>query len=140
MSDLKQIHADNWSRTSEQYAERAHQGPGLMMPLIAHYIQVREFGEGLGSTSNTTFVSIASFSHCLAQAITTNAASPTPSIVDVASGSGEPGISLAKLFPSGKVLITDIAPGMIEQAKKRCAQACIGNTRYIPDVCGCISP
>ena len=41
MKDLKQLNADNWGRTSEQYAERAHKGSGMMMPLIRNYTQVR---------------------------------------------------------------------------------------------------
>ena len=41
MPDLKQINADNWGRTSEQYAERAHKGSGMMMPLIRNYTQVK---------------------------------------------------------------------------------------------------
>ena len=34
---VKHLNADNWSRTSEQYAQRAHKGSGMMMPLIGEY-------------------------------------------------------------------------------------------------------
>ena len=56
--------------------------------------------------------------------------SSSPKVIDVASGAGEPGISLAKHFTSGNILITDIAPGMVEQAKKMCANADVKNVRY----------
>ena len=39
MSDVKKVNADNWGRTSENYAQRAHKGPGMMMPLIARYTE-----------------------------------------------------------------------------------------------------
>jgi ubiquinone/menaquinone biosynthesis C-methylase UbiE len=52
-----------------------------------------------------------------------------PRIIDIASGAGEPGITLAKKFPSGSILITDIAPGMISEAKRQCADAGVHNTR-----------
>ena len=47
MPDLKQLNADNWSRTAQQYAERAHKGSGMMMPLIRNYTQVRCMTHGL---------------------------------------------------------------------------------------------
>ena len=54
----------------------------------------------------------------------------SPKMIDIASGAGEPGIPLAKQFPSGNVLITDIAPGMVETAKKMAIEAGVNNTRY----------
>ena len=39
MSDVKKVNADNWGRTSENYAQRVHKGPGMMMPLIARYTE-----------------------------------------------------------------------------------------------------
>lgn len=54
---------------------------------------------------------------------------PSPKCIDIASGAGEPGISLAKQYPSGTVLITDIAPGMVKQAAKQAAEAGIKNAR-----------
>ena len=58
--------------------------------------------------------------------------SSSPKVIDIASGAGEPGISLAKHFSSGTILITDIAPGMVEQAKKMCAEADVKNVRCSP--------
>ena len=53
----------------------------------------------------------------------------SPKCIDVASGAGEPGISLAKQYPSGTFIITDIAPGMVEQAAKQAAEAGVKNAR-----------
>ena len=55
--------------------------------------------------------------------------SSSPRIIDIASGAGEQGITLAKQFPSGSIVITDIAPGMIDEAKRQCADAGVQNTR-----------
>ena len=52
-----------------------------------------------------------------------------PVCIDIASGAGEPGISLAKQYPSGTFLITDIAPGMVRQAAKQAAEAGVKNAR-----------
>ena len=54
---------------------------------------------------------------------------PSPNCIDIASGAGEPGISLAKQYPSGTFLITDIAPGMVKQAAKQAAEAGVKNAR-----------
>lgn len=58
--------------------------------------------------------------------------SSSPKVIDIASGAGEPGISLAKHFTSGSILITDLAPGMVQQAKKMSADAEVKNVRYGP--------
>jgi SAM-dependent methyltransferase len=39
--------------------------------------------------------------------------------LDIASGTGEPGLSLAKLAPIGRVVLTDLAPEMLEIATRR---------------------
>ena len=65
--------------------------------------------------------------------------SSSPKVIDIASGAGEPGISLAKHFSSGSILITDIAPGMVEQAKKMCAEADVKNVRYGPSHMSCFA-
>ncbi|MEO9140402.1 MAG: class I SAM-dependent methyltransferase, partial [Jatrophihabitans sp.] len=39
--------------------------------------------------------------------------------LDVASGTGEPGLSIARLAPKGCVVLTDIAPEMLEVAVRR---------------------
>lgn len=42
--------------------------------------------------------------------------------LDVASGTGEPGLTIARLVPNGLVMLTDLAPPMLEVAARR-AQA-----------------
>src|SRR3954463_14253479 len=39
--------------------------------------------------------------------------------LDIASGTGEPGLSIAKLAPKGRVVLTDLAPEMLEIAARR---------------------
>ena len=39
--------------------------------------------------------------------------------LDIAAGTGEPGLSIAKLAPSGRVVITDLAAEMLEAAARR---------------------
>jgi len=39
-------------------------------------------------------------------------------ILDVAAGTGEPGLTIAAMIPNGKVLITDLAEGMLEVARE----------------------
>jgi len=39
--------------------------------------------------------------------------------LDVASGTGEPGLSIAKLAPRGRVVLTDLSPRMLEAAQRR---------------------
>ena len=39
--------------------------------------------------------------------------------LDIASGTGEPGLSIALLAPQGRVLLTDLAPEMLEIAARR---------------------
>ena len=42
-------------------------------------------------------------------------------ILDIATGPGEPATMLAQAFPSATVWATDMAPGMLDQAKERAA-------------------
>src|SRR5581483_6002867 len=42
--------------------------------------------------------------------------------LDVASGTGEPGLTVAQLAPRGRVVLTDLAPEMLEVAARRAAQ------------------
>mmetsp|Transcript_536 Transcript_536/g.749 ORF Transcript_536/g.749 Transcript_536/m.749 type:complete len:351 (-) Transcript_536:77-1129(-) len=42
-----------------------------------------------------------------------------PKILDIASGSGEPAITIAKRFPGSKVFATDNSEGMVNQLNKR---------------------
>jgi len=39
--------------------------------------------------------------------------------LDIASGTGEPGLTVAKLAPRGRVVLTDLAPEMLEIASRR---------------------
>ena len=47
--------------------------------------------------------------------------------LDVAAGTGEPGLSIAPLAPNGRVVLTDLAPEMLEVAKRRAAAQGITN-------------
>ncbi|MEO8330221.1 MAG: methyltransferase domain-containing protein, partial [Candidatus Nanopelagicales bacterium] len=39
--------------------------------------------------------------------------------LDIASGTGEPGLTIARLAPQGRVVLTDLAPEMLEVAARR---------------------
>ena len=39
--------------------------------------------------------------------------------LDIAAGTGEPGLTIARLVPKGRVVLTDIAPEMLEVAARR---------------------
>jgi SAM-dependent methyltransferase len=47
--------------------------------------------------------------------------------LDIASGTGEPGLSIAKLAPKGRVVLTDLAPEMLEVAGRRAKSQGISN-------------
>src|SRR6185437_5269827 len=47
--------------------------------------------------------------------------------LDIASGTGEPGLSIAKLIPNGRVVLTDLAPPMLEVAARRAKEQGITN-------------
>jgi ubiquinone/menaquinone biosynthesis C-methylase UbiE len=48
-------------------------------------------------------------------------------ILDVASGTGEPGLTIASMLKGGKVMITDLAEDMLEVARENAAQRGITN-------------
>jgi ubiquinone/menaquinone biosynthesis C-methylase UbiE len=48
-------------------------------------------------------------------------------ILDVASGTGEPGLSIASKLTNGKVVLTDISEGMLESAKENATKRGIEN-------------
>jgi SAM-dependent methyltransferase len=52
---------------------------------------------------------------------------PDQQHLDVAAGTGEPGLSIAKLAPEGRVVLTDLVPEMLEIATRRAATQGIGN-------------
>jgi ubiquinone/menaquinone biosynthesis C-methylase UbiE len=39
--------------------------------------------------------------------------------LDIASGTGEPGLSIARLAPQGRVVLTDLVPEMLDIAARR---------------------
>lgn len=97
--------ADAWSAAAVAYAAEMHgvvseadeadQGAAsLLTPLVAHFVQlVRDSLEG-------TFAR-------------------QPKVLDIASGPGEPALSIALAVPKCAALAADIAPGMVEEADRR---------------------
>jgi ubiquinone/menaquinone biosynthesis C-methylase UbiE len=60
----------------------------------------------------------------------------TDFVLDVASGTGEPGLTIAAKAKHGIVVITDLAEDMLEIAKENAAQRRIGNIETLScDVC-----
>src|SRR4051794_16303163 len=47
--------------------------------------------------------------------------------LDIASGTGEPGLSIARLCPEGRVVLTDLVPEMLDVAARRAAAQGIAN-------------
>ncbi|HUS21307.1 MAG TPA: class I SAM-dependent methyltransferase [Aeromicrobium sp.] len=47
--------------------------------------------------------------------------------LDIAAGTGEPGLSIAKLLPKGHVVLTDLAPEMLDVAARRARAQGIAN-------------
>jgi SAM-dependent methyltransferase len=47
--------------------------------------------------------------------------------LDIAAGTGEPGLSIARLCPSGHVVVTDLAPEMLDVAGRRARTQGIAN-------------
>jgi ubiquinone/menaquinone biosynthesis C-methylase UbiE len=52
---------------------------------------------------------------------------PTDTVLDIAAGTGEPGLTIATLASRGKVIITDLAAGMLEVARDKAARKGITN-------------
>ncbi|GAB3495967.1 hypothetical protein GCM10027341_14060 [Spirosoma knui] len=57
----------------------------------------------------------------------------TDIVLDVASGTGEPGLTIASLVTNGKVVITDLAEGMLDVARDNATRK--GITNYETVVC-----
>ncbi|MBR1275987.1 class I SAM-dependent methyltransferase [Bradyrhizobium sp. AUGA SZCCT0283] len=53
----------------------------------------------------------------------------TSNVLDVAAGTGEPGLSAAALVPKGTVTVTDLSDRMLEVAADKAARRGIGNFR-----------
>ncbi|GAA4380918.1 class I SAM-dependent methyltransferase [Hymenobacter koreensis] len=61
---------------------------------------------------------------------------PTDVVLDVAAGTGEPGLSIATLAKDGKVVITDLAEGMLDVARDKAAAKGVANYETVAcDVC-----
>lgn len=57
-------------------------------------------------------------------------------VLDIAAGTGEPGLTIATRIPEGKVMITDLSAGMLEIAKENALHRGIQNIETIAcDVC-----
>jgi ubiquinone/menaquinone biosynthesis C-methylase UbiE len=57
-------------------------------------------------------------------------------VLDIAAGTGEPGLSIAALLNGGKVIITDLAEDMLEVAKEKAAKSGTANIDFVAcDVC-----
>jgi SAM-dependent methyltransferase len=50
--------------------------------------------------------------------------------LDVASGTGEPGLTIATLIPRGRITLTDIAPRMLDAARRRAASRSTTNIEF----------
>jgi len=48
-------------------------------------------------------------------------------VLDIAAGTGEPGLTIAAMLKNGKVIITDLAEGMLEVARENAVQKGIKN-------------
>jgi len=60
----------------------------------------------------------------------------TNTVLDVASGTGEPGLTIATMVKNGKVVITDLAEGMLEVARENAEKKGITNYETVAcDVC-----
>lgn len=60
----------------------------------------------------------------------------TDTVLDVAAGTGEPGLTIAAQVRRGKVVITDLAEGMLEVARDKATKKGVGNYETVAcDVC-----
>lgn len=61
---------------------------------------------------------------------------PTDLVLDVAAGTGEPGLSIAALAQDGRVVLTDLAADMLAVARDKAAAQGLGNVEtQVCDVC-----
>lgn len=57
-------------------------------------------------------------------------------VLDVAAGTGEPGLTIATMLKNGKVIVTDLAEGMLEVARENAVKRGIKNFEtHVCDVC-----
>ncbi|MGO4492158.1 class I SAM-dependent methyltransferase [Arthrobacter sp. 2YAF22_2] len=55
---------------------------------------------------------------------------PGSSVLDVAAGSGEPGLTVAELVPEGDVVLSDISAGMLHVAREKAAARSLPNVSF----------
>ncbi|HLX11484.1 MAG TPA: class I SAM-dependent methyltransferase [Bacteroidota bacterium] len=55
---------------------------------------------------------------------------PHHHVLDIAAGTGEPGLSVASRVTKGKVIITDLADGMLEVAREKTRQRGVSNVEF----------
>ena len=48
-------------------------------------------------------------------------------VLDVAAGTGEPGLTIAPMIPEGKIIITDLSEGMLQVAKEKITSSGLDN-------------
>ncbi len=58
-------------------------------------------------------------------------ATGTSMVLDIAAGTGEPGLSIARHLHGGKVIITDVAEKMLDVAKEKAAALGITNVEFL---------
>ena len=51
----------------------------------------------------------------------------TDTVLDIASGTGEPGFTIARIVTKGNVVLTDLSEGMLDVARGKAAQMNLGN-------------
>ncbi len=51
-------------------------------------------------------------------------------VLDIAAGTGEPGLRIAQLIPQGKVVVTDLAESMLQVAVEKAARLGLGNVEF----------
>jgi SAM-dependent methyltransferase len=57
-------------------------------------------------------------------------------VLDIAAGTGEPGLSIARMLSGGKVMLTDLAEGMLQVAREKASAAGVTNVEFdVVDAC-----
>ena len=69
----------------------------------------------------------APFSDALLKEVTLR---PDAWVLDVAAGSGEPGLDVASQIPGGRVVLTDISPGMLRVAQEKASARGLRNVGF----------
>jgi ubiquinone/menaquinone biosynthesis C-methylase UbiE len=53
-------------------------------------------------------------------------------VLDIAAGTGEPGLTMARMIPGGRVVLTDLSDGMLQVAREKVAAAGVANVACQP--------